>query len=366
MKRFLWLLIILLIAVVIGIVVAQMHGYVLISLGATSVTAPLWLAVIAFIVACIIVYFVVRFIRLLYLVPKGWRLSFLKSRAQKRENTLKAGLNAFLVGDFQTAKKRFKELANHLYMAPETWLMTSRSAALAGERAESIDALHQASKLRFKDRSALILLEVDSLLEEGRMNEASVKLQPLVQSQPKSLPVIRRSLDIEKRRNNWNAVIDLLPRFKKAADMTQMNDQMIEAYRGLFHQADSEDRARAVWSEVPKNLQGDVAMIASYVRTLGSFKAYDRADQLLTKTLNHDFNAGLFVEYSLLPLIAAVRLKQGEEWFEKHAPSAESLYAMGNLYAQSQVGAKARQCFERALAMNPTADLKARLVDLLK
>lgn len=365
MKRFLWLLIILLIAVVIGIVVAQMHGYVLISLGTTSVTAPLWLAVIAFIVACLIVYFLVRFIRLLYLVPKGWRLSFLKSRAQKREKTLKAGLSAFLVGDFTTAKKRFKELANHRYMAPETWFMMSRSAALAGDRSESIDALHQAAKLKFKDRSALTLLEVDSLLEEGKLNEASVKLQPLLQSQPKSLPVIQRSLALEKRRNNWSAVIALLPRFKKVVDSTQVNDQFIEAYRGLFHQADSEDRARAIWSEVPKTLQGDAVLTASYVRTLASFKAYERADQLLTKSLNHDFNASLFIEYSLLPLNAAVRLKQGEEWFEKHAPSAESLYAMGNLYAQNQVGAKARQCFERALAMSPSEGLKGKLLSLI-
>lgn len=348
MKRFFWLLVILLIAVVLGIIVSRVPGYVLIQLGSSSVTAPLWLSVLALVIVCLVAYFLIRLLRLFYLVPKGWRLSFLKSRASKRESTLKSGLSAYLVGDFETAKKRFKELAKHQYLAPESWFLTASAAQLAGERPEAIDALKQAAQLKFKDRTYLTLLEVDRLIEEEKWALASQKLEPILHAQSKSLPALKRALAVEKGRQNWPGVIDLLPRLRKAFDSSTVTDWQIESYQGLLHLAQSADRAKVVWLEIPKQLQLDKRLLTSYVRTLSLFKAYTAADEILTKHLSKDFSGELFLEYSRLPLDGAIRLKQGEEWFQSHAPSVNSLNAMGNLYAHHRILTKAEDCFERA------------------
>lgn len=365
MTRFFWLLIILLLAVIIGIGIAQVPGYVLLEVGNSSVTTPLWLAVLAVLLCCIVVYFVIRFIRLLYLVPKGWRLSFLKSRAKKREKTLKSALNAFLVGDFSEAKKRFKDLASHQHMTPETWLLTSRSAQLAGDRALEMDALHHAAALKLKDRTTLTLLEVDSLVGEQKFIDAKAKLSPLVNTKSKSLPVLQRALSVEQGLQNWSAVIALLPGFKKVFGASQSNNLAIDAYRGLLRSSDSSDRAQVIWSEIPKAMQQESDLLVSYARTLASYKSYELADELLGKALNKMFSEKLFVEYSLLPIKTANRLQQGEHWFGAHAPTANALYAMGNLYAQNQVSAKAQQCYQRALQMSPSEELRSQLASLV-
>lgn len=84
MKRFLIFLIILLFSAWIGIEVATDPGYILIARHKYAIEMPLWLALIGLLLSFIVVYFLIRTIHYLGLLPKRWHAWLQNSKQQKQ------------------------------------------------------------------------------------------------------------------------------------------------------------------------------------------------------------------------------------------------------------------------------------------
>lgn len=352
MSRFIWLLLILLAAVVLGLMIAQMPGAVMIQVQHQTLAAPLWLATLGIILLCFVFYFCVRIVRLIYLVPVGWREAYLHSKFKKRQTVLKQALNAYLVGDFKTAKGHFKTLASHRYLAPQTHFMAATSALNEGEFSQAEDFLSKAAKLNLKDKLTLQLLEVDQAIQKTFYADARSRLLELKKQSPNNVAVLKRLLTVELARENYSAVIELLPKLSKQLKATEFETLNVTAFKGAFEAAKSFDQARQIFSNVTKQFVQHPAVLTAYSAACHRFGEDEAASKLLTTRLNKHFNDELFLAFAALQHADAKALSQAEKWFEANPPSANSLSAMSQLYAAHGVAAKAQQYADRAAKMS--------------
>ncbi|WP_342147527.1 heme biosynthesis protein HemY [Rickettsiella endosymbiont of Aleochara curtula] len=83
MHRFFIFLLVLAISVWIGAKITLDPGYMLITWHQLAIEMPLWLATLALIISFILIYYLIRFIRYLLILPKKWRHNLDEKRSQK-------------------------------------------------------------------------------------------------------------------------------------------------------------------------------------------------------------------------------------------------------------------------------------------
>lgn len=83
MHRFFIFLLVLAISVWIGAKITLDPGYMLITWHKLAIEMPLWLATLALIISFILIYYLIRFIRYLLILPKKWRHNLDEKRSQK-------------------------------------------------------------------------------------------------------------------------------------------------------------------------------------------------------------------------------------------------------------------------------------------
>lgn len=83
MYRFFIFLLVLALSVWVGVKITANPGYMLITLHQLALEMPLWLVILILIISFILIYFLIRFFRLLVMLPKKWRQNQHKKRLQR-------------------------------------------------------------------------------------------------------------------------------------------------------------------------------------------------------------------------------------------------------------------------------------------
>ena len=83
MNRFFIILLILAVSVWVGVQITADPGYVLITWHHIALEMPIWLVFLVLIISFILVYFLIRLIRYLVILPKHWRNNLIQRRQQK-------------------------------------------------------------------------------------------------------------------------------------------------------------------------------------------------------------------------------------------------------------------------------------------
>ncbi len=83
MHRFFIFLLVLALSVWIGVKITVDPGYMLITWHQLALEMPLWLVILILVISFILIYYLIRFIRYLLMLPKQWRHNLNKTRSQK-------------------------------------------------------------------------------------------------------------------------------------------------------------------------------------------------------------------------------------------------------------------------------------------
>lgn len=361
MRRFIWILIVLLAAVVLGLMIAQTPGAVMLQVKNQTIAAPLWLATLGIVVLCVLFYVLVRIVRLIYLVPVGWRQAYLRSKFKKRQTVLKQGLSAYLIGDFKAAKGHFKTLASHRYLAPETHYMAASSALKEGDFDQAADFLSKATKLNIKDKLTRHLLEIDLAISKEYYADARSQILELKKQHPTSVPLLKRLLSVEMARKNYMGAIEVLPKLNKHLCKTDYEQTAVKAYCGAMLAAKSFDQLRQVYTAIAKPFALNAKVLSAYASACHHFGQDQVALKLIAPRLQKDDSDTLFLAYANLKHPDASCLSFAEKIFEANVPSADNLLAMAKLYQSQGVLSKARQYAQRSIKIAPSHEAAAIL-----
>ncbi len=146
MKRALILLGVLLIAVLLGLGIANIPGVLVLELGQKTLAAPLWLVGFGIIILILVIYFVWKLFFWIIYLPFGWKDSWLNFKNKKRDQLFRSAIDAQLLGQHEIAWRKFKKLAQGHYFTPQTYYLAIESAQKVGEFSVAAGLLTEAKQ----------------------------------------------------------------------------------------------------------------------------------------------------------------------------------------------------------------------------
>jgi len=369
-----FLLALLAIAAAIGIATFAIEdpGYVLIARTPYSIETSLTFFIGALIAIVLAVTGLIRFTWYLLHTPGSfirWRTLRLEGKARRQQAR---GLLELVQGEWASAQSH---LLDHLHYS-DTPYISYLAAAVAASRMgmlEQRDAyLARAHETAPGKGIAVGLVQARLQHDSGQHEQALATLQQLHEQDPRNTAVLRLMIMNYRRMGDWAALERLLPDARKRGLFSDEEMQQLErgVYGALLANAtgDTAETVERTWSgTVPRRLQHDTGLLASYARALMRSGAADRAEHLLRTEINkHGAEPQLASLYGQVEAAdAAAQLKTVEKWLKQNPESPELLVSAARISMRNQIWGRARTLLENALAMRATAETHLLLGELL-
>ena len=377
MKRtYLILLVVVACAAALGMFIAEHTGYVLISWKSFRYESSLWvfLAVLALVFA---VLYGLRTLIKMTLVSTGL-INPWSRRNQSRRLRLAAER-----GILDLAQGHWKNALRHLRRAaqgeakPLVYLLGAANAAeKLGYSEEADQLLEQALIKQPSAEVAIALAHADLQLQRADDAGAQETLQAMHELHPQHTEVLLRLQALLRQRQEWSALIGLLPALRKCKRLNAEQLQGIEyqAWSGRLASAckaqqntqEALQSLETAWQGLSSKLKNDAHLVASYVTELLRLNAQEQAESLLRHALKNGLDDELLELYGrTLAKDAARQLQSAEGWLKQAPNNPILLRTLGRLSMRNQLWGKARDYFESSLRMHRQAHTCAELARLL-
>ncbi len=377
MKRtYLLFLLVVACAAALGMFIAEHTGYVLISWKSFRYESSLWvfLAVLALVFA---VLYGLRTLIKMTLISSGL-INPWSRRNQSRRIRLAAeqGILDLAQGHWKNALRHLRRAAQGEAKPLVYLLGAARAAEQLGYSEEADQLLEQALIKQPSAEVAIALAHADLQLQRANDAGAQETLQAMHELHPQHQEVLLRLQALLRQRQDWSALIGLLPALRKCKRLSAEQLQGIEyqAWSGRLASAckstqnpqDALKSLEAAWQELSNKLKNDPQLVAAYSTELLRLNAQEQAESLLRHALKNGLDDELLELYGrTLAKDAARQLQSAESWL-KHAPQNPILLrALGRLSMRNQLWGKARDYFESSLRMHRQAHTCAELARLL-
>ncbi len=358
--------------------IAEGSGYVLISLGNTSVAMSFWTAVGAVILLALFGYI------LLWFFGGGWRLlrggvTRLGARGQRSaQQRMNQGLIDFIEGNWKQALKHLKRSAEKSSAPMINYLASARCAHELGDEAQALELLHAAEKISPDNKIAAILTQARMLLAAEKYEQCVANLERARKISPHHPMVLSLLFEVYGHLKDWSAAKDLLPTMVKQKILPATKLQQLEkrCYQQWWQQSaerlkkiaaeDGASELQKQWDEAPSQVRQDQTSLTIYLQQLIKISAEDRAESLLRKELKREWNEELVLLYGTLAgRDSKKQLLLAETWLKQRPGSAELLLTLGRLCLRNSEWQKAQSYLESSLKLKQNPVAAAELARLL-
>ena len=165
-------------------------------------------------------------------------------------------------------------------------------------------------------------------------------------------------LRAQQQARNWDAVLDLVHQMEKRAAIDATAAEQIRQQAWLEKiraQTQDAQALQAVWKNIPGELKRRSKIAAAAARafiTLGDCRS---ARQILTDSLNEQWNSGLVTLYGDCLVGEVVRqIEQAERWLKQHPDDAGLLLALGKLCLHQGLWGKAQNYLDASISVAPS------------
>ena len=359
-------------------------GYVLISLGnytvESSVTSAVILAVL-FYGALLIVEWVLARLFGLRRKTQGW----FGSRRRRKANlqTVNATL-AMAEGHYNQAEKLLIKGADNSDTPLLNYLSAARVAQARGDDVRRDHYLQKAQEENPKAELALTLIQTQLQIEQGQYDSALGRLESIYALNPRHPMVLDQLRQVHLAREDWAALIDLIPVLHKVGKLTpkQEEDLLQQAWRGRLDAASGAlETLRPIWQELPRKLRQDPDLLAAYGDRLRQLGADNEAAELWLDALRKQVSPQLLARLPKLKLdsyqpmltllqkiqdqpgvdaalaqvyLLAGQLDDAQRLLEQEvakAPNAAVYHALGQVMDKRRLTNKANEYYRQALQL---------------
>lgn len=361
MKRSLiYLLIAIIVAGVLGTLVAQDPGYVLISYGGMSVQTGLWvmLALLATLIAAL--YWLLRLFRFVGGSASAFR-SWRSGRASNRAAKLTArGLMYFQEGDFERAE-RFLESGADGGNAAVNFIFAARAADKRGKSEQREAWLRRARHADSNAARAVSVASAEMAVARGEYDKALRELESIKAGLQTAILKSRALLGMK----DWQALWDLIPELRKAgepeAEVAALQKRVAE--ERLKSPAADDDTLAAIYKKLPDAIKRDAEVTLAYCSRLRSETG---AEAAIRAALKQDWHPALVSLYGGLGReTLARRIKTAEGWQNQHPDDATLQLCLGELYEANGDKDKAVSSYRRSVELGKLPEAGKHLGRLL-
>ncbi|MDM5064164.1 heme biosynthesis protein HemY [Aeromonas salmonicida] len=359
-------------------------GYVLIALGnytvESSVTSAVILAVL-FYGALLVIEWLLGRVFGLRRKTLGWYGS--RRRRKANQQTVAATL-AMAEGHYSQAEKLMLKGASNSDTPLLNYLSAAKAAQARGDDVRRDQYLQKAQEENPKAELALTLTQTQLQIEQGQYDTALAMLESVYALNPRHPMVLDQLRQVHLAREDWAALIDLIPVLHKVGKLTpkQEEDLLQQAWRGRLNAASGAlETLRPVWQDLPRKLRQDPDLLAAYGDRLRELGADSEAAELWLDALRKQVSPQLLARLPKLKLesyqpvltllqkiqdqpgveaalaqiyLLAGQLDQAQRLLEQEVaktPSAAIYHALGQVMDKRRLTNKANEYYRQALAM---------------
>ena len=359
-------LLVLVVAIVLGgllgTLVGRDPGYVLVSYGETAIETSLWFGVLVLLVGYVGIRLLV-FVFVRAAAGSGrfgiWRRD--RKLRTAREQTVQ-GLLLMEEGQWRDAHRLLAAAAPRAAAPLVNYLNAARAAHEMGDEQRRDELLRLAHESAPQASFAVGLAQAKLQLDAQRWEQCLATLLQLQSQSARHPQVLSMLARVHQELQDWAALIDLLPRIKKAKVFAD------EEYLALERQAWSQRivgagaELAAAWKSLPKELKRDPQVAASFARAAHAAGDADSAENALRRALEKHWDTQLVALYGEIQSSDPHRqLVVAEGWLKRRPSDAALLLTLGRVAMMNEQWAKAREYLEASLRLQRSPEVYGEL-----
>ncbi len=360
MRKFFGFLVLILLGLAVALGVRFLPGYVLFQVRHFSVAAPLWMAVLAFLVSLLLLFLIGFLVRHIWHLPRQIRRYVKQQQWQKTQRLLSEHLMQFLAQDWTHAEKGFAKLAQRRYLVRSMYVFAALCAEQKGQSKRHSEYLHRANAHPKCQHDLLFqLVLVDQCIAENNWQAAEDKLQPWLIHHQRHPQVLWRYIQVCCHFGYWSKAQDVMPFLKKSRvfDEALLQQYQLKTYTGIVRQAaqQSASQLESTWLDLPKSFQSHEALLSVLLEVSQPWDMSAFLQKVFARYLKSNWTDAIFLHYcraAQIPL--QTRLSFAERWLKEETASAGNQFAMGQLYVEHENWSEAALCFHKSLELKET------------
>lgn len=367
-RTYLLLVIAILAATVLGMLVVEHQGYVLITWKNVRYESTLWIF-LAVLAALALLASLARGLAALLLRSLGWVNPWsARNRRKRLDEAADRGLLEFNRGNWQAALKHL-EHAGKVSERPLPYLLAAaRSADKLGQHQQADDLLAQAGQRLKGQDPAISLCQADLHIQRGQLLQARDCLQEARSRHPGNSELLERLLELLLQQQDWSSLTGLLPDLRKARlrSSEELDSLEQQTWQGRLQQAEDARALEKTWAAMSSTLHQSPGILLAYCSRLIVLGQARDAEALLRRQLDKNMDSQLLQAWSQIPHADATRaLQTARNWQAQMPDDPHVLLALGKLAIQANEWAAARDYLQASLSRQPTAQAYAELARLL-
>ncbi|WP_426415148.1 heme biosynthesis HemY N-terminal domain-containing protein [Aestuariirhabdus sp. LZHN29] len=364
MKWFLMLLLALLAMALVANGMVLDNGYILIAYGDTTFETTLWMGLLLILVLLCIVWcakallwLLLASLNLVVPVTAGSRLRRARVNASR-------GLLNLIKGNWKSAHRQLGRAAAEGESPLVNYLAAARAAHLMGDEQLTGEYLRRADADVPGATVAVGITQAQLYLSSGQLEQALAVLKELRRKVPRHPYMLKLLVRVYYRLHDWEGLQGLLPVLERYQVLPA--DEILklqgEAYAKLFAlacekgaraaEAESLQQADLIWDGLSRKQKQDEVLVAHYANCLIRLQAWERAEQLLSKSLRRHYSDRLMELYGRVRSAdISSQLIKAEALLKEHPDNPVLLIALGRICLANELWGKARESFEKSLKL---------------
>ncbi|MGF1779618.1 heme biosynthesis protein HemY [Vibrio nomapromontoriensis] len=347
------------------------QGYVLISIANQTIEMSVTTLVI-FVIATLAALFLLEYIvkKIFYTSVSTFNYFSVRKMRRSRRYT-NEGIIKLLEGDWKVAEKKVTRWANHHDMPLLCYLVASEAALGQGDKTKRDHYLALAAKQQ-NSQLAVDLTKAKQAVREEEYELALPILESLKQQYPHNTIVLSLLKTTYRALEEWQALLDLLPKLKKAKmiDESELDALEERSQCGLLEDVASQQGSEGLiahWDKLPRKTRQSAHLVGCFTKQLIARKSDTEAFTVIKEALkkqSHDELYTLLPELNLPDSHPVIMLL--EDTLKKNPNSANAHSALAQFYFREEKWADSQRHLEQALSLRPDVSDYAYLADTLE
>ena len=369
MKSLAWFLA--LFAVAVAITLASHNpGYVQLVYPPYRIELSLTLFICLMIGLFVVLHLALRLISAALRLPEYVR-NFRQQRAESKGRTaMMEALNAFFEGRFAAAEKaavRAMELGEQSGLNP---IIAARAAHELREFSKRDTYLASASNKNIGDSTMRLMAQAEFLIDQKQPKSALDSLHEVTAAAGTRhhIGALTLQLKAQRQAGNWDEVLSLVAQLEKRAAIDQLVATHLRQQAWLEKLNNSTlslEALRSLWKIIPGEYKRRSKIAASAARAFRRVGDDLNARQLLTDSLNTEWDSDLLTLYGDCAGGGVVtQIEQAEKWLKVHHDDAGLLLALGKLCLQQSLWGKAQSYLDASNSLKPSRETFVALAQL--
>lgn len=346
------------------------NGYVRIHIDPYTIDANIWAFILGAILLFIIGYILFRILGWIFGAKRKLGKWKQKNDELSAGKMMQKGYIELIEGKWETAEKHLLTKVDKSPAPVMNYLAAAHAAQQSGDAGRRDSYLQKAHEKDPSSKVAVDLTQARMQYESGDLEQARNTLIRLSHVVPKSEQVHRMLLAVNREREDWNGVLDQLPKLKRVKNFGADEASACE-HEACNHilgaaQADGIQGIEKAWKSLSRKQRQEPELVNQYARELLAAGELEKCESLVRATLRKTWNSDLAYTYGLINHSAERQLRLAEGWLSHHQQDPNLLLTLGRLAYASKAWDKARNYYQQAITAGASQEANRELGQLLE